>query len=608
MNIQELKEKIEQGQSFELLSELYPKLPPSLFKKLGGKVVPKFIQRKENGSFGDGGASGSDYYTSWYSGVTDRLKLIGKERADWVCYASIFGDGHISKPNPSTYFVETHAIGQLPLALYKASLLGSRLSSVRFIDNDVEGQDDLVKILSTSYPGLAYLRSRLYTKSKIPGKFFKDFVNSGVIGELELEALAIWVMDDGLWYGGNKFAISVGITEDISFQYTEELARQLSNQFGVVFTSTPSSPSGVVLVPDSTSFCLSIREYLLPQFSYKIGVPPSVCGSSISASEEITSVCQTFRHRKLSKWGNLSDLDKKKTLKSQIKVGGVPPLKEPSLQDLEAIRNSETKHSSGVYTPSNFYNRVPSYFFPHRYKVRCSGHRTVDEVFSRSSYLNKVVAMQIESGDAVNPSNIRNAICAYGAKVPGQFSPLLAKSIIEEFCPKGGVIYDPCSGWGGRMCGAFAAGAKYVGNDVSPITVEGLQKLSSFLGSSFPIYCRRAEEFVPDIEADLCFTSPPYFDLEEYVGGDQSHLLYKTYSEWETHFLHKMLDNCLALTKKRGFLVINVGTERIKASVEAWVKNNSVLLRAIRTIRTPSTWSRDKNYGEFVIIMENTSC
>ncbi len=119
-------------------------------------------------------------------------------------------------------------------------------------------------------------------------------------------------------------------------------------------------------------------------------------------------------------------------------------------------------------------------------------------------------------------------------------------------------------GWGGRLLGAMACPvAKYIGTDPSTKTFDGLLELSKEIGkwssTEVELYCCGSETFIPDDLVDLCFTSPPYFDVEKYSNEPtQSYMKFPTLAGWLDGFLLQTVRNCHKCLKKNGTLVLNV--------------------------------------------------
>lgn len=155
-----------------------------------------------------------------------------------------------------------------------------------------------------------------------------------------------------------------------------------------------------------------------------------------------------------------------------------------------------------------------------------------------------------------------------GAKMPLDFPASLAKSLINEFgnCGK---ILDPCAGWGGRMIGFLASNAdEYFGVDASPYQCDGDKKIYetfkdvalpdkkvTIVNSAFQNVDLRNEYF------DFAITSPPYFDTEKYLGGEQSHEL-GNYDNWKSSFYEVLIRKTFDALKTNGVFCLQIGSQR----------------------------------------------
>lgn len=102
------------------------------------------------------------------------------------------------------------------------------------------------------------------------------------------------------------------------------------------------------------------------------------------------------------------------------------------------------------------------------------------------------------------------------------FDPVLCEVIYRWFCPPNGIIFDPFSG--GSVRGLVAAHLKYqyhgvdiraeqISENKTQATSTGIQGASWYLGDS-----RQFASIIPTNlgNADLIFSSPPYFNREHY--------------------------------------------------------------------------------------------
>jgi len=103
------------------------------------------------------------------------------------------------------------------------------------------------------------------------------------------------------------------------------------------------------------------------------------------------------------------------------------------------------------------------------------------------------------------------------------FKPWVARNIYEEFLPNGGVIVDPCMGWGGRFLATMDSDYRYVGYDLNPLCVDSHRDMRKFVGCRVkhnPEFIHGDSSKLSLVKGDLLFTSPPYDDTEFYCGLD----------------------------------------------------------------------------------------
>jgi len=184
----------------------------------------------------------------------------------------------------------------------------------------------------------------------------------------------------------------------------------------------------------------------------------------------------------------------------------------------------------------------------------------------------------------------RVSFCQYAVNFP----PLTAKYLYERFTKEIEnqdqiVIYDPSSGWGGRLLGALSVTDKrtvhYIGTDPNTDhnTTKGRTKYHEFadffntrtsraVGTLFPkthsyqIFQHGSEEIHkdPDFQKykgkiDLIFTSPPYFAKEAYSEDEeQSYKKFSQYDSWREGFLRKTLETCVDYLAPNRYLLWNI--------------------------------------------------
>jgi len=155
-----------------------------------------------------------------------------------------------------------------------------------------------------------------------------------------------------------------------------------------------------------------------------------------------------------------------------------------------------------------------------------------------------------------------------GVRTVCNFKPVIAKFIYDTYVPANGNIVDPCAGFSGRLCGAISSNRNlnYIGIDPDSKTIEGGLKCASFFKNDYSFrtgfHLGCAEDVMLSLRSDyydLVFTSPPYFDVEEYSEDkDQSSVKFPVYQDWLDGFLYKIVDESYRVLKTGSHLAINI--------------------------------------------------
>jgi hypothetical protein len=156
-----------------------------------------------------------------------------------------------------------------------------------------------------------------------------------------------------------------------------------------------------------------------------------------------------------------------------------------------------------------------------------------------------------------------------GSRLPLDFPSWLSRSLIDEFCPAGGRVLDPCHGWGGRYVGFLLSDkpSEYTGYDPSPDAHAGLEKTRETL-SPYAEDGKIADFIQLPFEdgqlsglCDFALTSPPYFDVEVYAGENTSHRRYKGFDAWVQGFYLPMLRKVAAHLNDGAVFALQVGSQ-----------------------------------------------
>lgn len=133
-------------------------------------------------------------------------------------------------------------------------------------------------------------------------------------------------------------------------------------------------------------------------------------------------------------------------------------------------------------------------------------------------------------------------------------------------------ILDISAGWGDRLIGAMALEVEYVGVDPNPKLFKGYREAIEFFDESEEKYVMIHDTFehakLPKRKYDLVFTSPPYFDLEEYsVDMSEKDRRKQSYygrnlEKWYKDFLMVSLKKAFDHLIVGGYMVININEIR----------------------------------------------
>lgn len=275
-----------------------------------------------------------------------------------------------------------------------------------------------------------------------------------------------------------------------------------------------------------------------------------------------------------TQWENKSEQEKGDTVEEifgRLRKQGWPQL---SPSPASYVRSELTKLSSlGVRLEGNFIRpysvrgtSVCASFFPGRYNAHRPGLPSAWDAWHDDTILRKAVRLQLDSGHPTTPERVLKAVVMY-SRAPSVFRPVVAKYIYQTYCFPGGITWDPCAGYGGRLFGAASVGVHYIGSDIESSTVDGNRLLADTLGFSCSIFLAQAEDFDPGVAVDLVFTSPPYFNLELYGPASEKAITrYKSPYGWVQEFLRPVMSTAAQRLKKGGRLVLNLPTRPVEGA------------------------------------------
>ena len=149
----------------------------------------------------------------------------------------------------------------------------------------------------------------------------------------------------------------------------------------------------------------------------------------------------------------------------------------------------------------------------------------------------------------------------------GYFKPKLTKYLIEKYARDFNTIFDPFSGYSGRMLGTIASGKEYIGQDLNKLVVDESNDILSFLKDHFQlpnVHVTNKDILESSGSYDCLLTCPPYSRKEEYPGN----VIYKSCDEW--------IDECLSRFKCKMYIFIVDNTiQKYRDCIKDSVTNDS---------------------------------
>lgn len=198
---------------------------------------------------------------------------------------------------------------------------------------------------------------------------------------------------------------------------------------------------------------------------------------------------------------------------------------------------------------------------------------TVEDVFNNKEICGIFKAKVLNSPKVFKSTDtmgysIERAIALGGkgyAKVPTQFPFKAVNYILSQYNINNN-MFDFSCGWGSRLLGALKYNINYYGTDPNYKLCIKLEELTTDYkqiikrNNVVDIRPIGSEIFMSEWEnkMGLCFSSPPYFSLEDYKYGNQSWKDGINYTQWLNNYLYPTLNNVIKYLIKGGILAINI--------------------------------------------------
>ena len=228
-------------------------------------------------------------------------------------------------------------------------------------------------------------------------------------------------------------------------------------------------------------------------------------------------------------------------------------LKE-SWNRLCTYKDISPKANTGLQLVKHFHHSI--------YYANRQGYDSPVTAFNDDKKLWKAVKNRFIYKNTLDPSTIFYGLnIAKISPIVSVFHPSLAKYLVEKYLSQYTQIFDPFSGFSGRMLGTMAAGKEYIGQDCNETTINESMNLAQFLGIQPHLMIANSIETAGKYEC--LFTCPPY-NLKENWG-----------QEIENHSCDEWIDICLRNYDCQTYLFVVDNTKKYKEHVVETIKNQS---------------------------------
>lgn len=256
------------------------------------------------------------------------------------------------------------------------------------------------------------------------------------------------------------------------------------------------------------------------------------------------------------------------TLAKELEGVDYLPTHSPSslLNDWNALCEWTTDEPN-ISSRMNVGMKLCEHFFPNFYKIKNKRGVSFESLWNETT-LKKVLRWNRGVHSTPYLSEIKRGIYFCGGLSKNtMYRPQMAKMICDQYKSK--IVFDPCCGWGGRMLGAVASGAVYVGFEPNTETYHGLIKLAEFLNITDKVNIINDDALQMESydipKCDLVLTSPPYFNVEIYTEEDTQSINGKhTYDAWEEQFLQPLIRLSLKHLRPSGVSAWNVSNTKVE--------------------------------------------
>lgn len=197
--------------------------------------------------------------------------------------------------------------------------------------------------------------------------------------------------------------------------------------------------------------------------------------------------------------------------------------------------NSLCKYTSTKYNPSaRLGDSIIQNFHRSIYDARVGNYVSPVEAWYNDNLLKKVILNRLIYKNEVDPFKILKGfnISKICPRV-SVFNPVLAKHLIVTYLNEFSSVFDPFSGFSGRLIGCLSLGKRYVGQDLNEHAIKESNQIIDFLDAHDRAQVTQKNILEDSGQYDCLLTCPPYSSKEHY----SDEIEFKSCDEWISYIL-----------------------------------------------------------------------
>lgn len=526
------------------------------------------------------------------------------QRQKEIVYGSLMGDAKKCSPSSVGF---GHCIEQKDYVLW----LFEEMKTVASI-NSLKEITQFDERYQTSRVSCRFYTHANTDLENIIAEFYKDGikkVSSEILSKLTPLSIAVWYMDDGVtdfnYRNISKYETDCSptymfCTQSFSKEECEMICSWFFDVYGISAGLTEKMSKGGIKYmvtidkKSNASFVDLISSFILPVFRYKIDYNDYMKHRGV---ESYFLLIPELRKCPLGSEFLNSDISLQDKYvngfakyyhgKSFDKILPKPSRHRKEVNQVMSYDSDKLLKNEGIAF-SNVGNGFLTAFFPHFWSAKAKANLSPKEVFNNAGYLSEIIRELILENKFPTSKRILRKLKRYrGNKSVSGFMPVVAKAIYDKYCKEDSRVIDFCAGYGGRLFGAFASKKvkSYTGIEINFDSYASLQKLYHSLtvltneNKEVNLYSQDSilgMKMFADQSFDFCFTSPPYFDAEEYSKDEsQSSSKFPRYSEWFEGFFIQSFKEACRVSKVVAINIENTGSYKIADDFEKYLVENN---------------------------------